>query len=380
MEMFAKKLRSLAAVLAFALLLAGGSVTAHAQVNATVKGKAVGPDGGPVVGAKVEMVNTENGRKFSMKTDKKGEYLNIGVAPGKYNVTLYSADGKVLDKAEGFPVDPGNPENTLDFNAKKQQEETQAIVSGQKQVDQTKLTEEQKKQIQAAQAQNEKVKQENAKIGNLNSMLAQARNDIQAKNYPNAIQTMQQALQADQTQPLIWGTLGDAQNGSKDYKGCVDSLKKAIDLQNQKKPNPQITSRWENTMGVCQARSGDVPGAQASFAKAAQEDPTFAAQAYFNEGAILTNAGKTDDANAAFDKSIQADPNKAEAYYQKGVNLMGKATTDKSGKVVPAPGTVDAFNKYLQLAPDGPNAATAQQILESMGEKVQTTFGKTRKK
>ena len=30
--------------------------------------------------------------------------------------------------------------------------------------------------------------------------------------------------------------------------------------------------------------------------------------------------------SAAFDKCIAADPTRAEAYYQKGVNLMGKAT------------------------------------------------------
>ena len=59
---------------------------------------------------------------------------------------------------------------------------------------------------------------------------------------------------------------------------------------------------------------------------AAQADPSAAAQYYFNTGAVLTNAGKVDDAIVAFDKVIAADPNRADAYYWKGVNMIGKAT------------------------------------------------------
>ena len=71
-----------------------------------------------------------------------------------------------------------------------------------------------------------------------------------------------------------------------------------------------------------------------------------------------------DEANAAFDKSIAADPNKAEAYYQKGVNLINKATTDpKTGKVIPAPGTAEALNKYLELQPTGQFADGAKSML-----------------
>jgi tetratricopeptide (TPR) repeat protein len=373
MKMFQLNSRPMLALIAFTALLLS-SVSALAQINATVRGKAIGSDGKPIPGATVQMVNKDNGRKFTMKTNKNGEFLNIGVAPGKYDCSLVGPDGKVLSTANNFPVDAGQESNNLEFNVQQEQKETQAIVSGEKKVEPQKLTEEQKKAIEAAQKQNEQIKQENAKIGNLNQMLTSARTDIQAKNYQNAVATMNQAIQVDPTQPLLYGTLGDASLGMKDYKGCIDAFTKAIDLQSQKKPNPQIASRWLSNLGSCQARNGDVAAAQSSFDKAAQEDPTFAAQAYFNEGAILTNAGKTDDANAAFDKAIAADPNKAEAYYQKGVNLTGKATTDKTGKVIPAPGTVQALQKYLELAPDGPNAQAAKDILTSFGEKVQTNL------
>jgi hypothetical protein len=82
-----------------------------------------------------------------------------------------------------------------------------------------------------------------------------------------------------------------------------------------------------------------------------------------------------DQAIAAFDKTIAADPSRAEAYYWKGVNMVGKSTL-QDGKMVAPPGTEEAFNKYLELQPTGQYADAAKQMLASIGANVQTTFGK----
>ncbi len=100
----------------------------------------------------------------------------------------------------------------------------------------------------------------------------------------------------------------------------------------------------------------------------------------FNEGAVLTNAGRADDAIAVWDKVIAADPTKAAAYYQKGVNLIGKETIGADGKVVAPPGTAEAFQKYLELDPNGPFAEGAKAMLASIGAAVETGFGTTKKK
>ena len=120
------------------------------------------------------------------------------------------------------------------------------------------------------------------------------------------------------------------------------------------------------------------PSRSASAAASAAADPTNAAGAYFNIGAVYTNAGRPDDANAAFDKCLAADPNRAEAYYQKGVNLLGKATL-QGNKTIPAPGTVEALQKYLELAPTGPNAQSAKDLLTSLGSSVETSYGNKKK-
>ena len=72
---------------------------------------------------------------------------------------------------------------------------------------------------------------------------------------------------------------------------------------------------------------------------------------------------------------IAADPNRADAYYWKGVNLIGKATL-QGDKMVAPPGTAEAFQKYLELQPTGTYADAAKQMLTSIGSSVETTFGK----
>ncbi len=74
-----------------------------------------------------------------------------------------------------------------------------------------------------------------------------------------------------------------------------------------------------------------------------------------------TNAGKLPEAGAAADKAIAADPKKADAYYIKGQSLIPGATVDaKTQKVVAPPGCVEAYQQYLELAPDGPHAGRCE--------------------
>ena len=91
------------------------------------------------------------------------------------------------------------------------------------------------------------------------------------------------------------------------------------------------------------AKSGQTEKAVQQYAAAVAADPPNAGAYYYNEGAVLTNTGKVDDAIAAFDKAIELDPKRAAAYYWKGVDLIGKATTDKTGKMVVPPGTAERF-------------------------------------
>jgi tetratricopeptide (TPR) repeat protein len=137
---------------------------------------------------------------------------------------------------------------------------------------------------------------------------------------------------------------------------------------------------YYNNLGQAEAKTGQLDESVKAYDQAAQLNPPGAAQYYYNQGAVLTNSGKVDEANAAFDKAIAADPAKADAYYQKGVNLINKATTDKTGKVIPAPGTAEALNKYLELQPNGPFADGAKSMLQYIGSSIETSYGAKKKK
>jgi tetratricopeptide (TPR) repeat protein len=352
---------------------------APAQDSGTVKGVCKDVDGKPITGAQVEWQNVENGRKYDLKTNNKGEYFSLGITPGKYTVTL-SKDGKEIYHFTGFNV--AMDENNLDFDMKKEQA-AQAAGAG--------LTPE---QLKAQQEQQAKVNKENTTIKSLNEKLAAAKQAADAGDFNTAKATMADATQIDPTRDLLWAKLGDytlsaagkeadADAKKKDFSDAVADYDKAVDIRQKSfdadpaKKTPDATkvlAQYYNNLGQAQSKSGQVDDAIKSYNLAAQLDPAGSAQYYFNEGAVMTNTGKVDDAIAAFDKAIAADPNRAEAYYWKGVNMIGKATL-KGDKMVAPDGTAEAFNKYLELQPNGQFAEPAKQMLASIGASIETSYG-----
>ena len=64
------------------------AVPAFAQSTGMIKGVVTDDKGQPVADAKVSIeMNGGTGRKFETKTNKKGEYIQIGLASGSYKVT-----------------------------------------------------------------------------------------------------------------------------------------------------------------------------------------------------------------------------------------------------------------------------------------------------
>ena len=352
------------------------------QATGTVKGVCKDAQGSPIAGANLEWTNTDNGRKYNLKTNKKGEYFSLGIEPGKYKVIL-SQDGKQLDMVNGFPV--GLDEANLDFDLKKSMSEAAA---------QKGISPEQLKAMQEQQA---KAAKETDTVKSLNEKLSIANQAMQGGDFETAITTLTQATQTDPTRDLLWARLGDAYLSSapkqtdsaekaKRYGEAVSDYTKAIDLKKKtmeagaKPDDPKILAAYYNNLGQAEARTGQLEESVKSYDLAAQQNPPGAAQYYYNQGAVLTNSGKVDEANAAFDKAIAADPTKADAYYQKGVNLINKATTDpKTGKVIPAPGTEEALNKYLELQPTGQFADGAKSMLQYIGSSIETSYGSKKK-
>ncbi|MCU1303751.1 MAG: tetratricopeptide repeat protein [Candidatus Sulfotelmatobacter sp.] len=368
------------------LMLAFCSPVVFAQAAGSVKGVCKDAQGNPIADAIVVYSNQDNGQKYTLKTNKKGEYFSLGIAPGHYNVSLYKSaeDAKANKELFHFGKVPVSlDENTLDFDLKKQAEDT---AKGQG------MTPEQIKQMQEAQ---EKQKKEVNTVKSLNEKLVASNTAMQAGDFDTAISTLTEATQMDANRDVIWARLADAYRGSAlkqtdraektkrldeavtDYQKALDLKQKAMETKKTPDDTKQLAAYYNN-LGEAAGKAGKVDDAVKAYSQAAVVNPEGAAGYYYNVGAVLTNAGKVDDAIAAFDKCIAADPTRADAYYQKGVNMIGKATL-QGDKMVAPQGTAEAFQKYLELQPAGPYADVAKQMLASIGSSVETGFGSKKK-
>jgi len=101
-----------------------------------------------------------------------------------------------------------------------------------------------------------------------------------------------------------------------------------------------------------------------AYDSAAKVSPASVACSSKNEAGSISDLNKVDATAAAAGKVIAADPAMAISYYLKGQELIQKATVDPTtGKLILPPGCVDAYQKYLELAPTGKYAQEVKGIL-----------------
>jgi tetratricopeptide (TPR) repeat protein len=219
------------------------------------------------------------------------------------------------------------------------------------------------------------------KIKGLNQMLQQAATARQAGDYGKAVSIMQEATRQDPSQDVLWASLGQSHLGATQYAEAIEALKKAVALSPER-------PEYHNLLGTAYLRRRQLDDAVGEFKTAAElndknpSDPKHndnAAMYWYNTGAALTVQAKPDEAIAAFDKAIAADPKKADAYYQKGINLIGRAKVDKDGRMTAPEGTAEVFQKYLELSPNGQFAEPVKQMLAMIGAKVETEYGTAKK-
>jgi tetratricopeptide (TPR) repeat protein len=325
-----------------------------------------------------------NERKYAytFPLDANGDYKGSGITPGTYVVIVFQ-DDKSLDFNDNVTLASGD-DKVVDFD-----------MSRKEYID--KMTPDEKKQMEDYKKKNAAVVSANTQIKNLNATLIQARADTKAGNFDAAIKSMQEATTAKPDEPILWLALADAQLGGaqaaakaahaagspttdpeikQKFDDSITSYKKVADLNAaSKKPNPAVAATAYNQLGQAYGSQGEGKEASDAYEEAAKADPTHAGMYYFNEAATLYNAGKLDEAEAAADKAIAADPKRADAYYIKGQTLIPKATVDpKTQKIIAPPGCVEAYQQYLELAPDGPHAADVKGILAGIGEQVKSSY------
>src|SRR3954462_12429302 len=326
-------IRRTLSICAVAIGLAIVSAPAFAQ-SGQIKGKVVDQQGNPVDGAKVTLYNQSTNRTLETKTNKKGEYIQVGLAPAKYKVTASKGD-----LSQALDIDIHLDMANLDFK----------LAPG----------------GAGAGGGGGMSKEDAAK--------AKARADAMTKSFADgvelsnagkndeAIAKFNEVIAAIPNCAECYANIGTVQTKAKKYDEAEAAYKKAIELKpdfgeaynglanlyNAEKKFDQAAEASKKAMEL----SGGAAGAAGGAAGGGN------ASAIFNQGVILWNAGKIPEAKAQFEEAVKLDPNMAEAHY-----WLGMATRNE-GK------TADAkphFEAYLKLAPTGQYAETAKSILASI--------------
>jgi tetratricopeptide (TPR) repeat protein len=298
---------------------------AAAQSTGLVKGVVKDDKGQPVEGAKVTIEFTGGvSRKFDGKSDKKGEFLQIGLAPGEYKI---SAEKDKLSAAQTVRVRIGQTSEA-------------SLVLG----------------VNAAASSAEAAK----KSAELKKVFDEGVAASREGKHEEAIAAFTKAAELNPSCYDCYYNVGFANAQKKDYDKAEAAYKRAIELK------ADYAEAYSGLANIYNAQRKFDQAAEAS-AKAMQYSGGGAiggvaagggnADAMYNQGVILWNAGKIPEAKKQFEAAVAANPNHAESHYQLGMALLNEGNMASAAT---------EFETYLKLSPEGPNAPTAKAMVAQL--------------
>lgn len=387
---------ALAGLLALAIAPAvAQQAPAPAQPMGKIHGQVINPTGNPQGGGTVGL-STDGGHtyKYTFPVSQDGTFSGEA-APGTYSLIYREPnikEGQFTDEVKNVKIVAGQD---IEQNDDMSREEYVKKLPPEQQ----KQLEELKKQNSEAMKANQIIKKLNADLQTVlqdqkevdaaaqtaaqelgpsasKADIASKAEEIKTTKYSDveSIMTKDTSLKPDEA--LLWNKLGWAQEGLKKYDDAITSYKKALDLETaSKKPRMEVIAQAQAGLGEVYARTGKVPEANAAFDAAAKADPARAGLYLRNQAIIFFQQNNSDAQAAAADAAIKVNPDDPILYYLKGNALVQKAGVDpKTNEIVLPPGCAEAYQKYLELAPNGPYAAEVQSILQSAGQKVNSTY------
>jgi len=330
-------------------------------------GKCTGQDGAPLAGYTILVERQEIKWSSKAKTNKKGEYTYIGLAPGTYKVSLLDPSGKSIYNITNH-VGIGDP-TQVDFDMAKEMATAQKAAEANPEF-QKKRAEEEKEQKQ---------------FTGLKQIFDQGSALSDQKRYIEAAAMFEKAvpLAKDKNVPIVLARLAESYGKAAGQETTPEARKqdqeKALDYYQKALQINANDAALHNNLGSLYADMGKADDAGAEFQKAAALDPPRAGTYYYNMGVIMVNKGKMDEAATALKKCTDLDATNANAWYWYGMALLGKAEFKPDGSMVPAPGTLEAFQTYLKLDPKGQWASAAQASIDQLQGKVQTEYKAAKK-
>jgi tetratricopeptide (TPR) repeat protein len=305
-------------LLAAALMLA--CATGAAAQTGMVKGKVTDAQGNPVEGAKVTITQKGSKSGRELKTNKKGEFVQLGVFPGDYTIAAEKDDGKA---SIDMPVSMGeNPDVSLRLSHAGPSPEAKAKADALQ------------KAFEDGVAANK------------------------ASNYDEAIAKFNEAAALVPACADCYYNIGVSYMQKKDFANAETAYKKAIEIK------PDYCEGWSGLANVYNiekkldlALEAVGKATQCGGAGAAGAASGGNAGSLYNEGVILWNQNKYPEAKAKFEAAAKADPSNADAQYRLGMADLNLGDM---------PGASAAFEAYLKADPNGPHAAEVKGIIASI--------------
>jgi tetratricopeptide (TPR) repeat protein len=304
-----------ARVAAVAIALLIGLAPAAMAQTAMIRGKVIDAkkDGVSDVTITVESLDG-SGRKLTTKTDKKGDFVQLLSASGKYRVT--ASHPKI-----------GSATNDTAVSIGKTAEMVIVLVP-----------------TTAA--------NDGAKAAELKKVFEEGVAASRANNHDGAIEKFNAALAISPQCFDCLFNIGVSQMAKKDEKAAEESWKKALEV---KADYPEalnaLSTLYNNQKRFDEAAAMSAKAASAGGGGGGSADATF------NQGIILWNQGKIAEAKAKFEETLKANPSHADAHYQFGMALLNE------GKLAEA---VAEFESYVKLAPEGQYATQAKGMIAQL--------------
>jgi tetratricopeptide (TPR) repeat protein len=324
-------IRRTVAISVLALGLAFVAMPAFAQ-SGQIRGKVVDAQDQPVEGATLLIENTDKGAKpITTKTNKKGEYIQVGLYPGHYKVTASKGDLKVTKETDVHL-------DMLTFDIK--------LVAG---------------GAAAATGSKEDVAKAKARAEALTKAFADG---VQLSNEGKTDEAIAKFMEVANTIPgcaECYANIGTVQTKAKKYDEAEAAFKTAIGMK------PDFAEAYNGLANLYNAQKKfdqaaeagkkalELSGAAAGPAGAAGGGAS--ASAIFNQGVILWNAGKIPEAKAQFEQAVKLEPTLADAQYWLGMALVN------GGDMA---GAKPKFEAYLKLAPTGQYAEQAKSLVAAI--------------
>jgi tetratricopeptide (TPR) repeat protein len=305
-------------------------VPAQAQAQSgSLKGKVVDAQNKPVRDAAVTIQAKETNRKYETKTNSNGEFRQIGLPPGNYTVTAEKDKmSQVLDVRVGMDTTEVNFALTAPSagDAKKEEARRAAI---------------------------QKLFAEGAELSN-------------SGKHDEAIAKFNEVLKQVPKCAECYANIGATYVMKQDLAQAEAAYKQGIEA------NPDYIENYNGLVTIYTTQK-KYKEAQAISAEAAKRGGGAAgaagggnAGALYNQAATMWNAPDADAAavEAILQSAIKADPKHAEAHFLLGNVLVKLGST--SGDMAKFGEAATAYETYLKLSPNGPNAAKAKENFEQL--------------